>query len=161
MLRLIYGMVPVAVSCVALASAQANQASPPADGLPDAPGKALVVGTCTSCHGADIIVDPPRTVPVWVDTVLAMKDFGAVASDSDFKTITDYLVTHLAHLEVNKAAAGEIALVFGVTEKIAEGVVAYRDMEGGFKTIDDLKKAPDLDAAKVEALKGRLIFPVN
>jgi len=59
---------------------------------------------------------------------------------------------------VNKATAGEIEQVFGVNETIAAGVVAYRDQQGGFKTIDDLKKAPNLDGAKVDALKARLIF---
>jgi hypothetical protein len=35
---------------------------------------------------------------------------------------------------------------------------AYRDQQGGLKTIDDLKKAPGLDAAKIDALKDRLLF---
>lgn len=144
-------------SFVGLASVQANQAPPP-DKLPDAPGKAVFTRMCTSCHGTDVVVDPPRTVPVWVDTVLLMKDFGAEGSDDDWKTVTDYLIVHLAHLNVNKATAGEIGQVFGVSEKVAEGVVAYRDTHGGFKTIDDLKKAPDIDATKVDALKDRLIF---
>ena len=90
-----------------------------------------------------------------------MKDFGAEGSDDGWKTVTDYLVVHLAHLEVNKATAGEIAQVFGVNETIAAGVVAYRDQQGGFKTIDDLKKAPNLDGAKVDALKARLIFQLR
>lgn len=144
----------------ALASVQANQAPPP-DKLPDAPGKAVLTRMCTTCHETDVIVDTPRTVPVWVDTVLLMKDFGAEGSDEDWKAVTDYLIVHLAHLDVNKATAGEIGQVFGVSEKIAEGVVAFRDTQGGFKTIDDLKKAPDLDAAKVDALKPRLIFRSN
>ena len=146
-----------AISFLSLASVQANQAPPP-DKLPDAPGKAVLTRMCTTCHGTDVIVDTPRTVPVWVDTVLLMKDFGAEGSDDDWKAVTDYLIVHLAHLEVNKATAGEIGQVFGVSEKIADGVAAYRDTQGGFKTIDDLKKAPDLDAAKVDALKARLIF---
>ena len=144
-----------AISFLALTSAQTAQ---PPDGLPDAPGKAVLVRMCTTCHGTDVIVDPPRTVRVWVDTVLLMKDFGAEGSDDDWRAVTDYLIVHLAHLQVNKATAGEIGQVFGVSEKIAEGVVAYRDAQGGFKTIDDLKKAPGLDAAQIDALKGRLIF---
>jgi competence protein ComEA len=146
-----------AISFLSLASVQANQAPPP-DKLPDAPGKAVLTRMCTTCHGTDVIVDPPRTVPVWVDTVLLMKDFGAEGSDDDWKAVTDYLIVHLAHLEVNKATAGEIGQVFGVSERIADGVVAYRDKQGGFKTIDDLKKAPDVDGAKIETLKPRLIF---
>ena len=48
--------------------------------------------------------------------------------------------------------------MFGVNEAVAKDVVAYRDKQGGFKTIDDLKKAPGLDAAKIDALKDRLLF---
>jgi competence protein ComEA len=158
MLRVTSVSLLAVTSFLALASAQTNQAPVPPDGLPDAPGKAVLVGVCTACHGTDLIVDTPRTVPVWTDTLLLMKDLGAEASEENWKTIADYLTTHLAHLDVNKATAGEVALVFGVSEKIAEGVVAYRDKQGGFKTIDDLKKAPDLDARKIDALQPRLIF---
>ena len=140
-----------------LASVRANQAPPP-DKLPDGPGKAVFTRMCTNCHGTDVVLDPPRTVPVWVDTVLLMKDFGAEGSDDDWKAVTDYLIVHLAHLEVNKATAGEIGQVLGVSEKIAEGIVAERDKQGGFKTIEDVKKAPDVDGAKIDALKPRLIF---
>ena len=150
-----------AASFVALASAQANQAPAPPDELPDAPGKSVLVRMCTLCHETDLIVDTPRTVPVWNDTLALMKEFGAEGSEEDWKTVAAYLTVHLAHLEVNKATAGEVTLVFGVSEKIAEGVVVYRDKQGGFKTIDDLKKAPDLDPRKIDALQPRLIFPAN
>lgn len=149
---------PLATFFLTLASAQTGQAPAPPDGLPDAPGKADLVRMCTGCHGADVIVDPPRTVPAWADTLFEMKDLGAEGSEEDWRTVSKYLIAHLAHLEVNKATAKEIEGVFGVTETIAEGVVAYRDKQGGFGTIDDLKKAPDLDAKKVDSLKARLIF---
>ena len=113
---------------------------------------------CTSCHGTDVITDAPRTVPSWVDTVLSMKDFGAQGSDEDWKAVTDYIVVNLAHLEVNKSTAAEMAQVLRVSEKVAEGVVAYREKQGGFKAIADLKQAPGLDAATIDTLAPRLIF---
>lgn len=164
-MRTFSGLVVLSLLSLTITSvlrAQAAEPAPvPADGLPNAPGKTVLVGMCTLCHGVDLIVDTPRTVPVWKDTLALMKDIGATGSEEDWKAVADYLTTHLAHLAVNKATAGEIELVFGVDQKIAEGVVAYRDTQGGFKTIDDLKKAPDLDAAKIDALKPRLIFAVN
>jgi len=90
--------------------------------------------------------------------IYLMKDFGATATEEQWKTVSDYLVTNLALVDVNKAAAADMQLVFGVDETAAKDVVAYRDKEGGFKTIDDLKKAPGLDAAKIDALKDRLLF---
>lgn len=156
--RLPFISLPLAILVLTLASVQANQAPAPPDGLPDAPGKDVLLRTCTVCHGADYIVDTPRTVPGWQETLAAMKDNGAEASDEDWKAVSDYLITHLAQLNVNDATVEQIELVFGVSEQMAKGVVAYRDMQGGFKTIDDLKKVPDLDAKKVDSLKARLIF---
>jgi competence protein ComEA len=37
-------------------------------------------------------------------------------------------------------------------------IIQYRDKNGGFKSIEDLKKVPGVDAAKIEARKDRLIF---
>jgi competence protein ComEA len=142
---------------LSLAAATPSQAGA-ADKLPEAPGKPTVVGMCTTCHGSDIITDAPRTVAGWVDTVLSMKEFGATGSDEDFKTVTDYLVVNLALLEVNKSSATEIAQVLGVDEMVSAGVVAYRDKQGPFRSADDLKRVPNLDAAKVDAVGARLLF---
>ena len=146
----------VAASSLSFAAAPPGQAPP--DKLPEAPGKAVLTRMCTACHGTDVITDAPRTVPSWVDTVLSMKDFGAEGTEEDWKAVTDYIIVNLAYLEVNKATAAEIASVLGVSEKVAEGVVAYREKQGSFKTIDDLKRAPDLDAARIDALAPRLMF---
>lgn len=158
MLRVTSVSLPAAAFVLAFASVQASQAPVPPDKLPDAPGKAVLTRMCTVCHETDLIVDTPRTVPIWAETLLLMKEFGAEGSDADWKTVADYLITHLAHLAVNKATSDQFAQVFGVSERIAAGVVAYRDTQGGFKTIDDLKKAPGLDAARIDALQPRLIF---
>jgi competence ComEA-like helix-hairpin-helix protein len=152
----LFAAASVTTSLLALASAPSPQA--PADKLPESPGKAVLTMMCTSCHGTDVITDAPRTVPSWVDTVLSMKDFGAQGSDEDWKAVTDYIVVNLAHLEVNKSTAAEMAQVLRVSEKVAEGVVAYREKQGGFKAIADLKQAPGLDAATIDTLAPRLIF---
>jgi len=147
--------VSAATSLLAFASAQPAQAP---DKLPEAPGKAVLTMMCTTCHATDVITDAPRTVPSWVDTILSMKDFGAQGSEEDWKAVTDYILVNLAHLDVNKSTAAEMAPVLRVSEKVAEGVVVYREKQGSFKTIDDLKRAPDLDAATIDALAPRLIF---
>jgi competence ComEA-like helix-hairpin-helix protein len=45
-----------------------------------------------------------------------------------------------------------------VPRATAEAIVKYRDERGRFGAIEDLKKVPGLDAAKVEARKDRLVF---
>jgi len=46
----------------------------------------------------------------------------------------------------------------GLLEREAEAIVKYRTDKGPFKTLEDLKKVPDLDFKKVEAQKDRLVF---
>jgi competence protein ComEA len=140
--------------------AHARAAAPPSAqaSLPEGEGKAVVEKLCITCHGLDYVWPSQRTVQNWRETIDLMRSFGAEATDEQWKTITDYIIGNLAFLHVNKATAEEFGMLFGITEKAAQGVVAYRDTQGGFKTIDDFKKAPDLEAARVDALAARLIF---
>lgn len=167
MRRFSLGFTVVFGSFAALISFQtihAGAATPPrvppaaAQELPEGSGKAVVQKICTTCHGLDYLVPSERTVPVWRDTLDLMRGYGAEATEEQWKTITEYIIANLAYLNVNAATAEDIGLVFAVNEKIAQDVVAYREKQGAFKTIDDLKKAPDLDAQKVDALQARLLF---
>jgi competence protein ComEA len=126
--------------------------------LPDAPGKALVEQVCGTCHGLELLAPSTRTAAQWRDTLAVMKTSGAKASDEEWKAIDRYFMANLAYLNVNKATADEIRLVFDVADEIAQALVAQRDKQGGFKTLDDLKQVPDLDQKRVEALKARLTF---
>ena len=130
----------------------------PPGALPDGPGKAVVERACTVCHGAESIMTFSNTVPVWKDTLEVMKSYGAAASDDEWKAITAYVMSRVARVSVNKATADEFGLVFGCDETIARGVVTYRTEHGGFRTIEDLKQAPDLDPGQIDAMKARLIF---
>ena len=147
------------VAAVALRPADA--AFPPqaqVEKLPDVPGKALVEQVCATCHGVDLLVPTSRTVTQWRDTIGAMKTAGAKASDEEWKTILDYIMGNLAFLNVNKATVDDVRLVFGISEKVAQTVVAARDEQGGFRMIEDLKQIPDLDQQRIESLKARLNF---
>ena len=52
----------------------------------------------------------------------------------------------------------EIQRTVDVTGAVAQAIVTYRREHGNFKSIDDLKKVPGLEAAKANARKNRLIF---
>lgn len=147
--------ITVSASLLALAPPPAQATT---DKLPEAPGKAVVITLCGSCHTVDLIPDSRMTVANWNRTVESMKEFGATASDGEWQTVKDYIVVHFALLEVNKALAKEISQVLRVDEKVAEDIVAYREKQGPFKTVDDLKAAPGVDAATLDALAPRLMF---
>jgi competence protein ComEA len=147
------------LAVTSIESVHARAAAPAAQSaLPEGEGKAVVEKLCSTCHGLDYLAPSRRTVRNWVETIELMKSFGAEATDEQWKTITDYIVSTLAHLNANKGGADEFARLFRIDDKAAETVVAYREKQGGFKTIDDLKKAPGLDAARIDALTERLIF---
>ena len=126
--------------------------------LPDAPARPLVEQVCGTCHGLDYLAPSTRTAAQWRDTMAVMKTSGARASDEEWKTITEYFMANLAYLNVNKATVEDVRLVFSLPEKAAQTIVAERDTQGGFKTLDDLKQLPDLDPKKLDAMKARLSF---
>jgi len=58
----------------------------------------------------------------------------------------------------NKAPSAEIASVLEITSGQADAIVKYRMEHGDFKTIDDLKKVPGIETAKLDSKKDRVTF---
>jgi competence protein ComEA len=124
----------------------------------DHPGKALLASVCGSCHGVDSITEHARTKTDWSDTLEQMIRYGAQASDQEFEHIFDYLLRNYSLINVNKALAADLEVALDVTENVAKAIVEYRDANGAFKTIDDVKKVPGIDAAKLDARAKRLRY---
>jgi competence protein ComEA len=77
--------------------------------------------------------------------------------------ILDYLSKHypageVPPINVNEASAIELESRLSLRRSQAAAVIAYREKNGNFKSIEDLKKVPNLDAAKIEEKKDRIIF---
>ncbi len=91
-----------------------------------------------------------------------MADLGADATDDEFTAILDYLVKNFPppanKVNVNKATAAQLESGLALAAKDADAIVQYREKNGDFKSIDDLKKVPGLDTAKLEAKKNQLAF---
>ena len=128
------------------------------DRFPDGPGKADVIKVCSGCHDAEIILANLKTPGEWNETLQNMATQGAEATPEQWKLIEQYIDVHFAMVMVNKAPADEIQLALDVTPEVAAAVVKYRQDKGPFKTIDDVKKVPGIDAAKLDAAASRLVF---
>jgi competence protein ComEA len=128
------------------------------DRFPDGPGKADVMKVCSGCHDAEIILANLKTPGEWNETLQNMAAQGAEATPEQWKLIEQYIDVHFAMVMVNKAPADEIQLALDVTPEAAAALVKYRQDKGPFKTIDDVKKVPGIDAAKVDAATSRLVF---
>lgn len=92
-----------------------------------------------------------------------MVAFGMKSSEKEYATVLDYLVKHfpaedVPRLNVNKATAIELESALSLRRSQAAALIAYREKHGDFKSLEDLKKVPGLDAAKLDEKKDRLVF---
>jgi competence protein ComEA len=92
-----------------------------------------------------------------------MVSLGAKTTDRETSAVIDYLAAHFAaeevpRINVNKARAIDLESGLTLRRSEAAAIIEYRTKNGPFKSVDDLKKVPGIDAAKIEAKKDRLIF---
>jgi competence protein ComEA len=144
----------------ALLTAAASAQTPPPSGsmFPDGQGKAALIKVCSDCHGAEAAVGQFKTRDEWSKTLDEMAANGAQGTDEEWNQILDYLDKNFSLILVNKADPKQLANALDVPADTAESVVKYREEHGRFSGIDDLKKVPGLDVAKVEARKDRFVF---
>jgi len=132
------------------------------EGLPDKPGKPVLVKVCGACHEPDVVAAEKLSRDEWSDKISHMVELGAKGTEPELYQILDYLTANFgtgpAKVNVNKADAKELAGALEWTTAEAEAVVKYREQNGGFKTLGDLKKVPGLQAAKVDSAKDKLEF---
>jgi competence protein ComEA len=130
--------------------------------LPDGPGKATLERICSSCHGPEIVLGKKLTRDGWSQIVMNMIQRGAQGTDDEFADVVDYLTktvsVEAAKVNVNTATAAQLQKGLEITDKDADAILQYRQANGDFKSVDDLKKVPGIDAAKIEAKKGKLSF---
>ena len=142
--------------------AQQPPANPQHDtGFPDGPGKDALLKTCSRCHSPNIVMANGQSREGWEDTITKMVSLGAVGTDEDFTAILDYLVKNFpvqSKVNVNKATAAELQSGLSLSAKEADAVIAYRNKNGDFKSFDDLKKVPLLDAKKIDEKRSWVTF---
>ncbi len=93
----------------------------------------------------------------------AMVGRGMQLSDADYTTVLDYLskafpAQALPPININTAESIDLESGLSLLRSQAAAIVAYRDKHGKFKSLDDLKKVPGVDFAKIEAHKDRISF---
>ena len=129
--------------------------------LPNGPGRETMKRVCGECHSAENVAGMAKTREEWGALVGEMAAVGAQATDDEFNAIVDYLAASFPKapkINVNKAGAKDLESGLELSGKEAEAIVHYREEKGSFKSIEDLKKVPGVDARKIEAKKDRLSF---
>jgi len=129
-----------------------------AQDLPDGPGKDVTVRICGACHDAGVVSQYHNSKDDWQPIVDDMRGRGADGSDTDFKLIVDYLGHYFGPtVFINKAPASEIESL-GLTPAEAAAIVKYRQANGDFKDMADLRKVSGLDIKKLEPIQSRVLF---
>ena len=131
--------------------------------LPDGSGKAETLKLCRQCHELQRSIAPRQDRAGWSTTMAKMTALGMKATPQEASLVLDFLVKHyppadVPRVNVNTARAIELESGLSLRRSQAAALIKYREENGPFKSLDDLKKAPMLDAAKIEEKKDRIAF---
>ena len=74
----------------------------------------------------------------------------------------DYLSTHFLGeasrpINVNTAPQIDLESVAGLLRREAAAIIEYREKNGKFKTLDDLKNVPGLDFSKIDKRRDFIV----
>ncbi|HTX38531.1 MAG TPA: helix-hairpin-helix domain-containing protein, partial [Bryobacteraceae bacterium] len=124
--------------------------------LPEGPGRAETQAICSQCHELARSISLRQDKAGWQATIDKMVTLGAKGSDKDFQLVVDYLAKNypgeeMPPINVNEARAIDLESGLTLLRSQARAIIAYRDKNGPFKSIEDLEKVPGVDVAKIEA----------
>jgi len=144
-------------------SAWENSSASQSKPLPDGPGKEEAQKLCSGCHELERSFSTHQDRAGWQRTVEKMVAFGMKSTEKEISMLLDYLVEHfpaedVPPINVNSAAAIDFESGLTLKRSQAAAIIAYRNKNGPFKSLKDLKKVPSINAAKIEEKKDRLIF---
>lgn len=131
--------------------------------LPNGPGKEETQRLCVGCHEIGKSVSLRQDKDGWNTTIAKMIGSGMKATENELQTVLNYLTKwfpagKLPPLNVNKARAIQFESRLSLKRSEAARIIRYRTENGYFKSIEDLKKVPGVNAAQIEAKKDTLVF---
>jgi competence protein ComEA len=148
----------ILLAAIVVSMSFATLASGGQNSLPDKPGRQTVERVCSACHDLDTAIGARHTRADWQAIVAAMVNRGATATDDEVAGMIEYLATSVGLVNVNRAAAEEIAAVLAIPSGPAAEIVRYRAEHGEFKDLDSLKSVPGVEATVLEERKDRIAF---
>jgi competence protein ComEA len=141
----------------ALCGTPLAQAGPGAQ-LPEAEGRETVIAVCSDCHDVDVVAAQRRSRVEWQEIVQEMAGRSGTASDEDVQAIVRYVVASFGRVNVNRAAERDLVDIVELSASEASAIVEFRMREGEFGSLEDLRKVPGLDFARVQERKDRIVF---
>jgi competence protein ComEA len=131
--------------------------------LPEGPGRAEMEKICKGCHEMARSISPRQDRDGWLQTMNKMAAFGMKSTPEEFNKVLAYAVKNfpaddVPPINVNKATAIELEAGLTLRRSQVAAILEYRAKNGDFKSLDDLKKVPSIDAAKIDAKRDRIVF---
>ena len=129
--------------------------------LPEGKGRATMIRLCSNCHGPQIVLGKPNSEDGWGAIVADMVQRGAPGTEDELYEVVQYLTKYIkagpVMININKASGKQLETGLKITPKEAEAIIQARE-KSPFKTVEDVKKVPGIDASKIEAKKNLLMF---
>jgi competence protein ComEA len=134
-----------------------------AQDLPAGAGREETAKLCKQCHELARSISKHQDRAGWQTTMNKMVAFGMKATPHELEVVLDYLAVNypadeVPRVNVNTATAIELEAGLSLRRSQASALIKYREANGDFKSLDELKKVPALDAAKLEEKKNRIAF---
>jgi competence protein ComEA len=129
--------------------------------MPAGAGKDTFESVCSLCHAPIAVVGKHFTKAQWEAKVTEMLQEEPDVTADERTAIVEYLSATFkpgGKIYVNIIPAKDLATALDVTIDQATAIVQQREQRGTFKTLDDLKTVPGLDARKLDAVRERLMF---
>jgi competence protein ComEA len=130
--------------------------------LPPGAGRDVIVRTCSLCHEVYRAASVRLTGDGWAAVVEDMMRRGAKLTEEEAEAAVGYLAANFLGeadrpINLNTAVQIDFESVLGLLRREAAAVIAYREKNGPFKAVADLKKVPGLDYKKIEGKTDRVV----
>lgn len=137
---------------LALVAGSSAKAQSPATPL------AAVAKVCSGCHTMQIVMDTPKDIDAWHDTVQAMLDRGAQATPEELDLVMQFLFENVSTVDINHADAETLMTVLHAPHSVVDTIMARRQSRP-FRDLADLEATvPGLDRALLESKKQMIFF---
>ena len=142
---------------IPLSSAVALAFAVPCAADDDSQNFADVKAVCTRCHTADTFLSTPRSWQRWNDVFRQMMERGATGTDSQLAGVTEYFLSNLTIINVNRSPADEIEWVLNASPSVRDFIVERR-VNQKFTSLADLRSVPGIDQERLRRLEARILF---
>jgi competence protein ComEA len=124
--------------------------------LPEGPAKELTASRCSGCHELNTIVKLRK--PAWQAIVSEMVSLGTPLTPEEEAQIVAYLNAAFGFdapplTDVNLASATDLIKLPGITQALADRIVAHRTTVAPFASRDEVKGVTGLDEESFDRIK--------